>query len=312
MKIVDLAARVLQGESVALAKALTMVENQHPGAAELLRTLAASPAGSGSAFKIGITGSPGSGKSTLIERLIDHFKSDDRPIGVLAVDPSSPLSGGAILGDRIRMLHHGNDERIFIRSLASRGALGGLSRHTFAMIELLAAAGKRVIIVETVGVGQSEVDIANLVDVVVMVLTPVSGDDIQIIKAGIIEIADIFVVNKADLGGADNKVCEIQNYFSMADRPAVVVETVATADRGIDELIQRLREFEIHPPPARAAEKNALRRAFVLKLVGDMAKADALHNPETAALLEGPARWNPYQVADEIYRKIKSGGRHGH
>lgn len=169
-------------------------------------------------FKIGITGSPGSGKSTLIEKLIAELKKRKIPIGVLAFDPTSPISGGALLGDRIRMLQHSTDPNIFIRSLANRGHLGGLGRSVWEILQLLEAAGKEIIFIETVGVGQSEVEIAAVADVVLTVLTPEAGDDIQVLKAGIMEISDIFVINKSDLGGAENKLNEYRVFLLRARR----------------------------------------------------------------------------------------------
>ena len=202
MNITELLSRLRQKDPVALAKAISIVENRRKDYKKLLESIYPLP---GTPLKIGITGAPGSGKSSLIEKMIAGLKAQGLSIAVLAVDPSSPLSGGALLGDRLRMIQHSNDPNVFIRSIANRGHLGGLSLSTHEIIDLLQAAGKDVIIIETVGVGQSEVDIVNVADVVLMVINPDSGDEIQIFKAGIIEIADIFVVNKSDLGEATTR-----------------------------------------------------------------------------------------------------------
>ncbi|MDA8425425.1 MAG: methylmalonyl Co-A mutase-associated GTPase MeaB, partial [Treponema sp.] len=200
------------GDMRAVARLISGLENADPAAEAVLRALR----GGGQSHVVGITGPPGSGKSTLTDKLIGALRSRDLRVGVLAVDPSSPFTGGAILGDRLRMQHHATDEGVFIRSLASRGTLGGLSRATAASVRVLEAAGYDWIVVETVGVGQSEVDIVKLADTVVLVSVPGLGDDIQVIKAGIMEIGDIFVVNKSDRDGADRVVREIRGMLETA------------------------------------------------------------------------------------------------
>ena len=206
------AGRVSAGDMRAVARLISGLEDGDPAAVLALRALG----GGGTSHVIGITGPPGSGKSTLTDKLIGVLRSRGARVGVLAVDPSSPFTGGAILGDRLRMQHHATDEGVFIRSLASRGALGGLSRATSASIRVLDAAGYDWIIIETVGVGQSEVDIVRIADTVVLVSVPGLGDDIQVIKAGIMEIGDIFVVNKADRDGADRVVRELRGMLETA------------------------------------------------------------------------------------------------
>jgi LAO/AO transport system kinase len=186
---------------------------------------------------IGITGAPGVGKSTLIARLIDEYRKRGHQVGVLAVDPTSPLSGGALLGDRVRMQVHAADQSVFIRSMATRGHLGGLSRATAGAARVMAAWGADPVIIETVGVGQSETEIMELADVVAVVLTPLSGDDIQMLKAGVFEIADIFVVNKADQGRAETLAENLRSHFH---RPVVV--SVATEGTGVEELISEIGE----------------------------------------------------------------------
>jgi LAO/AO transport system ATPase len=206
------AERVRSGDMRAVARLISGLENAEAAAEAVLRELR----GRGASHVVGITGPPGSGKSTLTDKLISILRSRGARVGVLAVDPSSPFTGGAILGDRLRMQHHATDEGVFIRSLASRGTLGGLSRATAASVRVLEAAGYDWIIVETVGVGQSEVDIVKLADTVVLVSVPGLGDDIQVIKAGIMEIGDIFVVNKSDRDGADRVVREIRGMLETA------------------------------------------------------------------------------------------------
>ncbi len=197
----------------------------------------------GRAATIGVTGAPGAGKSSLVDRLIEALRARGRTVGVVAVDPSSAFSGGAILGDRVRMMRHTSDPGVYIRSMATRGFLGGLSRATGDVIDLLDASGKDVVIVETVGVGQAEVDIARLADTVLVVLVPGMGDDIQAIKAGILEIADLFVINKADRDGADKLESELRQMMALVDdsrpRPAIL-RTVATRGDGVEELVEAI------------------------------------------------------------------------
>ena len=233
MKTENIVEGLKAGDPISLARAITIVENRKKDYQKLLAALYPLQKQS---LKIGVTGSPGSGKSSLIERMISQLRKRGATVGVLAVDPSSPITGGALLGDRIRMIQHSNDADVFIRSVASRGLLGGLSDSTAEIIQLFEAAGKEVILVETVGVGQSEIEIAHAADIVLTVLTPASGDEIQIFKAGIIEITDIFVVNKADLGGADTKISEINSYFSPPAKSPVVIPVSARTGVGIEAL----------------------------------------------------------------------------
>ena len=195
------AEKLRAGDVRGLSRAITAIENHDVNAEPLLRTLFPH---TGEAYLIGVTGAPGTGKSTLVDRLAAHYRKQDEAVGVIAVDPTSPYSGGAILGDRIRMQGHAADAGVFIRSMATRGFLGGLSRTTSEVALLLDAAGKRRILIETVGVGQSELDVARTADSTVLVLVPESGDSIQTLKAGVMEVADVFVVNKADRPGADS------------------------------------------------------------------------------------------------------------
>jgi len=240
----DWIAQLANGDVRALARAATAIENHAPEAAELLRGLAPH---AGRAIVAGITGPPGAGKSTLVDALARAIRREGKTVGILAVDPTSRVSGGAILGDRIRMQAHHEDAGVFIRSLATRGASGGLARATADLALLFDAAGKDYVLIETVGVGQDEVAVASVAGVTVLVLVPGMGDDVQAIKAGIMEIADIFVINKADHPGADRVEHEIQGVLSLGPRAdgwtPPIVRTVATEDKGIAELLEAIRAF---------------------------------------------------------------------
>lgn len=244
----ELADKVLEGNVRAAAKLMRGVEDEIPGATEELEVLYSH---TGKAYVVGLTGSPGVGKSTLVDTLIAAFRKRDKTIGVVAVDPTSPYTGGAILGDRIRMQQHSTDSGVFIRSMASRGWRGGLAKATLSMVHILDAMGKEIILVETVGSGQSDVEISRVADTSILILSPGSGDEMQMMKAGIMEAADVFVVNKADKGGAENVALGIELMLGMKTyhvsewKPSIVI-TEAVSGKGADELvdaIQKHRDF---------------------------------------------------------------------
>src|SRR5467141_3766943 len=251
------AQRVCAGEVRALSRAITAIENHQAEAEELLRLLFPR---TGKAYLTGVTGAPGTGKSTLVDRLSAHYRSKQEQVGVIAVDPTSPYSGGAILGDRIRMQGHAGDAGTFIRSMATRGFLGGLARATAEVALLLDAAGKQSVLIETVGVGQDEIDIVRLADCIVVVMVPGLGDDIQSMKAGLMEIADIFVLNKADREGADRLEEQLHAMLSLVmprdGWHPPVIRTVATENSGVDAVAAAVEKFRVHFESSGQREKK--------------------------------------------------------
>ena len=241
------AEQVRAGDVRAVSRAITAIENHQPEAETLLRLLFPH---TGAAYLTGVTGAPGTGKSTLVDRLAGHYRKQREHVGVIAVDPTSPYSGGAILGDRIRMQGHASDAGMFIRSMATRGFLGGLARATAEVALLLDAAGKQQVLIETVGVGQDEIDIVRLADCVLVMLVPGMGDDIQNMKAGLMEIGDIFVLNKADREGADRLEQQLHAMLSLVmpreGWHPPVVRTVASENKGIDTLAETIAKFRKH------------------------------------------------------------------
>src|SRR5580704_16031069 len=295
----DSAEKIVSGDIRALARAASWIEDRSPEAETLLRELFPR---TGRAMILGVTGAPGAGKSTLCDEIVRALRDEGKSVGVIAVDPSSPYTGGAILGDRIRMQQHHADEGVFIRSMATRGWLGGLARATLEMTMLLDAAGRDVVIVETVGVGQDEVEIARLAGVTMVVLVPGMGDDVQAIKAGIIEIADVFVINKSDLPGADKLERELNSYLGLSHRPdgwtPKIVNCVATDGKGIKEALEAAREYQ-----AQSAWKSHMAEGWSQRL-REMLRERLLDRlPEEELLAAGrevaDKRRDPYSILHE-------------
>jgi LAO/AO transport system kinase len=305
-----LSDRILEGDPRAMARGISMVEDDPDEAASLVRELFAR---SGRAFLVGITGSPGAGKSTLVDGLVSRWRRAEKRVGVIAVDPTSPYTGGAMLGDRVRMQAHAGDAGVFIRSMATRGHLGGLARATIDAATVLDAAGKDVVLIETVGVGQDEVDVVRAADVAVVVLVPGMGDDVQALKAGIMEIADIFVVNKSDRDGADRTVAEIESLqslqtFSDADWKPPVLRTVATTGAGLDELVAGLERFRTRSPDLLAARRHdraaAQLRAILAERLMKRIDRDVAGTVMEQLINRIAARAiDPYSAADDILKR---------
>jgi LAO/AO transport system kinase len=311
--VASLADGVRAGDVRAVARAISLVEDDRPEAPALLAALFPH---AGRALVVGVTGPPGAGKSTLVDRLTSHLRRQGRTVGIVAVDPTSPFSGGAILGDRIRMQAHAVDEGVFIRSMATRGHLGGLAAATDHVLTVLSASGKDVLLVETVGVGQDEVDIVGTADVSVVVLVPGLGDEVQALKAGIMEIADVFVVNKADRDGSDRVVAEIESMLSLSGhqdghRPAIV-KTVAATDEGVDRLLEAVEAFRAEAVASglMARKKRAhLRRVFEETLqerLRRITRERTLGADELERIVDRleSRELDPYAAADEVVRRL--------
>ena len=309
----NLVSSLRSGDIRALSRAISTVENRAPGWSDLLKALFQH---TGHARVIGLTGAPGAGKSTLVDQLARFYRKQNRSVGIIAIDPTSPYTGGAILGDRIRMQEHFSDPGIYIRSMATRGSLGGLARATADVTTVLDASGRDLIMIETVGVGQDEVDIVRLADVTVLILVPGMGDDVQTIKAGIMEIADIFVVNKSDRDGAEHVEREIRTLQSMAMRrdgwTPLIVKTVATQGIGIDELATAISEYESYLKKQNLALRKSVEnwQERLVEMLRDtlLEKArEQLGNGNLARFAAEIAehKRDPYTLVEEVVRGIR-------
>ena len=308
----SLSERVLAGDARAVARAISLVEDETAEGAALIQQIFAR---TGRAYLVGVTGPPGAGKSTLVDRMTSELRRANRTVGVVAIDPTSPFSGGALLGDRVRMQAHASDPGVFIRSMATRGHLGGLARATGDAALVLDAAGKDMILIETVGVGQDEIDIVRTADVSVVTLVPGAGDDVQALKAGIMEIADIFVVNKSDREGADRTGASIEAMLSLQaygteDWRPPILKTEATTGRGVAELLDTIERFRVHTRATEGSRRRARAEFRVRELLSQRflrhVEDHVLAAGEFAAMLNRIAarELDPYTAVDQIATRV--------
>lgn len=311
MEVEGLIERALQGERRAIARLISLVEDGGPDLSVAMRQLYPR---TGNAYTIGITGAPGAGKSTLTEQVVGRARREKLKVGVLAIDPSSPFSGGALLGDRVRMQSHATDPDVFIRSMATRGHLGGISLATPEAVRVLDAVGKDIVVIETVGVGQAEVEITDACDTTLVVVNPGWGDAVQAAKAGLMEIADVFVVNKAERPGAKDAVRELKQMLDMseADWRPEVVETVATKGEGIEDLwaaIEKHRAYQDEKGLLEARRRRRVERE-IREIVAERFRARV--ETEAGDLLAGLAdevtarKLDPYSAADRLVAHLAS------
>lgn len=307
----SLSERVLSGDPRAIARAISLIEDESASGAQLVKRIFAS---TGRAYLIGVTGPPGAGKSTLVDRLTSAIRETGQSVGVVAVDPTSPFTGGAILGDRVRMQAHAGDDGVFIRSMATRGHLGGLARATSEVALVLDAAGKDIVLIETVGVGQDEVDIVRTADISIVTVVPGSGDEVQALKAGIMEIADIFVVNKADREGVDRTVMSIKalqslQTFGAGEWRPPIIKTEATTGKGVPELLEAVDRFREHTASTRGSRRRARAEWRLRELLAQrflhFVERDVLAAGEFDATLEQIAarEVDPYTAVDRIVER---------
>lgn len=308
----SLVDRLAAGDTRAVARAISKVEDLSKDASELMKRIFPL---TGRGLIIGITGAPGAGKSSLVDKLATHYRRQGERVGIVAVDPSSPFSGGAILGDRIRMQTLGLDSGVFIRSMATRGNLGGLARTTVDAVSILDAAGYAKIIIETVGVGQDEVEVVKAADVSVVVLVPGMGDDIQAIKAGIMEIGDVFVINKADREGVLTTEKELEALLSLATRDdswePPIVKTVATEGKGIQDLAAAIERYQNFHRQTESGEgrRRSIARWRILELLRERLVAQTLESDSASEMLDRLAgevasrQRDPYSAVEELIKK---------
>ncbi|RMD87620.1 MAG: methylmalonyl Co-A mutase-associated GTPase MeaB [Calditrichaeota bacterium] len=315
----NLIDNLLKGDRRALARTISLVENENPEAASIMDALYKKI---GHAYRIGVTGPPGAGKSTLVDELTKYYRKQNKTVGIIAVDPTSPFTGGALLGDRVRMSDVFLDEGVYIRSMATRGSLGGLSKKASDVADILDAFGKDYVIMETVGVGQSELDIVEAADTTVVVLVPESGDSVQAMKAGLMEIADLFVLNKADREGANRAMQEIQAILQLREnrdwKPKVVM-SIASEGKGIAEIAQAIQEHREYLEKNQLLLKNR-RERFLKKIQSivryqlekefwdENAKNFLKENLETFQ----DSRTSPYKLAEELLKNYKEKWREHH
>ncbi len=316
--IKDLIDQFLAGDRRACGQLMSMVENEHDVAPVILNTIYPHI---GRAYRIGVTGPPGAGKSTLVEKIGSRFRKDNLKVGIVAVDPTSPFSGGAILGDRIRMSELFLDPEVFIRSMATRGGLGGLAVKTKQVCDLLDAFGKDVVIIETIGVGQVELDIAETAYTTVVVLVPESGDSIQTLKAGLMEIADVFVVNKSDREGSDRLALEIETVLEMRsksdDWELPVIKTIATGNTGIEELYNKISEHRKFLETNNILNERRIKniRREIIELVEDEIKQRVWQYSEIKEKLKNlvaeviVGKTTPFIAAEKILKNLRDLGK---